>query len=250
MQELKPFIIFSHARSSSSRLVRTLQQHPQVHCAGEIFNDIAVYIQENDVLPIVGTTHEESRLPPHEFLWKFFQGAVAKTGKHTVGFKIFLPHVSQEVQEEWLRDTRIRKILLSRNNMLQASLSYELADHTQQYVRHPGQPYVKPQQFTVDTLKMHEWITESRQWLERCRRILRNTNQEYCECIYEDFSPTTTQEVFSFLGVPSMTDFKKYHTKMAEEDTYDCIENLNEVRAKLEGAQYGFLHEYIGEQVW
>jgi LPS sulfotransferase NodH len=250
MKELKPFIVFAHARSSSSRLIRTLQQHPEVHCAGEVFNEKALYVQETDVLPILGTTFADSTVSPDEFLWKFYEAAAEHEKKHVIGLKIFADHLPKDVQRQWLRDPHIQKIILSRKNILQASLSYELADHTKEYVRHPGTSLTKPSRFSVDTERMRQWMENQIAWLNECRSILQNSKQQYLECMYEDFSPRTTQEVFAYLGVSPITEFQRYHSKMAEKDTYDCIENLSEVLKELEGSEFGHLHEYVGEQAW
>lgn len=250
MQELQPFIIFTHARSSSSRLIRTLQQHPEVHCAGEIFNEKALYAQETDVLPTLGTTFANSDMNPDEFLWEFYKAAAAHEKKHIIGLKIFADHLPKDVQRQWLHDPRIQKIILSRKNMLQASLSYELADHTKEYAKHPGKTLTKPSRFTVNTKRMRQWMQNQISWLNECRSVLQNSGQKYFECTYEDFSPRTTQEIFTFLGVSPISEFQRYHSKMAEPETYACIDNLDEVLAEFEGPEFGYLHEYIGEQAW
>lgn len=247
---LQPFIIFCHARSSSSRLVRTLQQHPAIHCAGEIFNKKDNYANREYVLPLFGRTFYQSQWTPDEFLWKFFEKSAAHEHKSIIGFKIFAAHQPAEVQRRWILDRRIKKILLHRRNMLQASLSFQLAGQTKQYAKPPGKELGLPEPFTVDVKRMRNWILFNKTWVQECRELLHASKQQYYECTYEDFCPQTTREIFEYLGVTPIVEFERYHQKMARREHYNCIQNLDEVRTELEGPEFGFIDEFVGEQAW
>lgn len=249
---LQPFIIFAHARSSSTRLIKTLQQHPDIHCAGEIFNINSDHAQRNYILPLFGKTLFESKWTPDEFLWKFYNKSAACTGKRIVGFKIFCDHQPTDIQKRWVLDHRIKKILLFRRNMLQATLSKEIAAQTNQYqnLKHKGGELMLPQPFTANIQNMRKWILPNTAWLQECRELLRASGQEYYECAYEDFSPQITKEIFEYLGVEPISEFRRQHQKMAQREHYDRIQNLDEVRAVLEGPKFGYVDEQIGEQAW
>jgi len=249
-EALQPFIIFCHARSSSSRLIRTLQQHPKIHCAGEIFNKKGDWAQTNYVIPLFGKAQYESDLSPDEFLWEFYKKAAKHDNKAIVGFKIFIDHQPANLQRKWILDRRIKKILLSRRNMLQAGLSFQLASQTKQYAKRPGKDVELPQPFEVNVKHMRNWIERNNEWLQECRELLRASRQEYYECAYEDFNPQVTKEIFEYLGVNPISEFQRYHEKMAQREHYNRIQNLDEVRAAFEGAEFGFVDELIGEQVW
>ncbi|MDX1535954.1 MAG: hypothetical protein R3346_04315 [Candidatus Spechtbacterales bacterium] len=248
------FIILTHERSGSNALVRILNQHPKLNVMVEPFNEDRIkwkkgnknYKQEisslEDIDPVLSEIHETHN-----------------------GFKTLMYQLPQEYYE-YILDKEDKIILLHRKNLLQATVSAEIAKQTGVW------DFTKDSGAKKDTKKILSDMKEKKfkpldmghirkavEFLSNStlhyKNLLRKSNKSFLDILYEDlFSPLPQkrrgmiEKIFDFLDVeiPS-NNMQKIESivspdrKMNNKKTYELFVNTYEIEAELGGEKYGHL---------
>jgi LPS sulfotransferase NodH len=138
-----PFVIFGYQRTGSNLLCSYLGCHPKVAMHYELFNDKAVYAHNGELH--TGEDVKNRDVDPAAFLARMFsvdsRAEVLGGGRpHCVGFKVFPEHIcrskaSRELFEQLLSDTRVKKIILKRENRTSVCASALRASVTGHYIK-------------------------------------------------------------------------------------------------------------------
>lgn|GEM_PF-914351 len=227
---MKKFVIFGHPRSGSNYLCSLLDSHPHIICHYEVFHDQKIIHSFKKNLPF---TMEERDSAPIEFINKIFEG---DSERQAVGFKIFR-HQSPETQKKLLNDRSIKKILLSRKNIIQTYVSLLIARKTIRYVEAKNSPEQARIKVTVDAdelLKFNEFYNA---YLSNLKLKLEETNQEYMQIYYEDlFEPSTIDSVFRFLNVEKGEyTLEAWTRKQNPAALKDKVSNIEALKQELRG---------------
>lgn len=127
-----PFVIYTHARSGSSLLVRLLASHPNVVCFGELFVNGRIGFGYDGFANDDQTLLEFRKSNPVKFLSEYVFTSY-KSNVDAVGFKLFPEQVDSNFPavKEWLAINRWLKIIvLNRSDYLAALASRKLAAET------------------------------------------------------------------------------------------------------------------------
>lgn len=236
---IRPFTIFSHARSGSTNLCRVLTQHSKIHCDQEIFNMYSVWTQRDFALGY--NMNPLSYENPGEMLKKFFQYTWEDKKKPIIGFKIFCNHLPRHLQKQWLLEPNNKIILLSRKNMLAAALSCRIAIRTKVYNIKHGETLTIDDPFTIPIHEVRSCIESNKQWLKELRALLTSHGKPFYECTYENYGPEEIAGICEFLGCEPMETYTDFFTKITQPHHYRKIENLSEIIEAFPHENTGFL---------
>lgn len=147
------FVIVASPRTGSSHLTKLLGQQDDILCNGEIFHRKKVYVhwpKADKPGEILAELAELRARDPRAFLDRIY---ARDYGRAHVGFKIFSGH-SDDILEQLIRDTTVRKIVLFRRNILASYSSSLIAQKTGKHSLRSlptDQPVVKfnPKRFTA-----------------------------------------------------------------------------------------------------
>jgi LPS sulfotransferase NodH len=118
------FVVFSQARSGSSLLVETLNNHYDIYCHGEIFHEITEWHIRKEYVAAFGLPDCQSSQV--DFCYSVLSFA---NGRQAVGFKMWLDQ-APDPGLVLLKDENIKKIILIRENRLAQFSSAVLARET------------------------------------------------------------------------------------------------------------------------
>jgi len=118
------FVVFSQARSGTSLLVETLNNHHDIYCHGEIFHDVTEWHIRREYIAEFGLLDRQSS--QIEFCYSVLSFT---NGRAAVGFKMWLDQ-APDAGAVLLRDKNVKKIILTRENRLAQFSSGELARET------------------------------------------------------------------------------------------------------------------------
>ena len=106
------FVVFSQARSGTSLLVETLNNHYNIYCHGEIFHEITEWHIRPEYIAAFGLPDRQSKQV--EFCYSVLSFS---NGTAAVGFKMWLDQ-ALDAGLVLLKDANVRKIVLARENRL------------------------------------------------------------------------------------------------------------------------------------
>jgi len=118
------FVVFSQARSGTSLLVETLNNHCDIYCHGEIFHEVTEWHIRREYIAAHGLPNRQSSQT--EFCYSVLSFT---NGKAAVGFKMWL-NQAPEAGLALLGDKNIKKVILDRENRLAQFSSIILAKET------------------------------------------------------------------------------------------------------------------------
>jgi LPS sulfotransferase NodH len=229
-----PFAVLASQRTGSNALLGDLQRHPQIQVHNEIFNERYVFGREL----AQSTTARDAE--PGAFLHAALR---AHSEAHlAVGFKLFPEHIRRSdahhvLFERMLADTRVRKVVLKRENRLAVCTSMLRASTTGAYTfknYDAVRVVISPSdlQRTIDTYDgYYAWLDE------------RLVGQTVCRLSYEalDAAPDDAlAEVYKFLGVPppsAQLARKTCLTRQSTSSLRDAIANFDELEAVFAGTE-------------
>jgi LPS sulfotransferase NodH len=238
------FIVFTTPRTGSTLLVKSLDTHPEIFCAGEIF--------------LLGGTsfHRECsfrfwKLPlpkkmiyvlnfPNmwmnlkSFLNRFF---TAKNGEQAKGFKLmhfqtaYLPGMI-----DYIKNNDVKVILLLRENLLKNTLSDLRARQTGVY-HNSGKGAEKLPRFRVDLELLGKKMAEINDINKQLEQATASMNR--LKVAYEDFDnwDATISKILNFLNVKDipLTPVSK---KLNPDKLEDMMENYDEMKNWLQQKNY------------
>jgi LPS sulfotransferase NodH len=118
------FVVFSQARSGTSLLVETLNNHHDVYCHGEIFHEVTEWHIRKEYIEAFGLPDRQSSQV------EFCYSVLSFTNwRSAVGFKMWLDQ-APSAGLVLLKDKDIKKIILNRENRLAQFSSAMLAKKT------------------------------------------------------------------------------------------------------------------------
>lgn len=230
------FILFCHPRCGSSNLCRILSQHEDIHCASEIFNVGNINMQRY-LAATLGM--KPTCLENHEtMLQDFFFRCHAHEKKSVIGLKILDYQVPEYLQKGWLLQPEHKVILLSRQNMLAAALSIQIAWRTGIYNIRPNEELVLRRPFRVRKEDIEHWMRSQREWLQELRSLLLEHGKPFFECTYEQLGKSTIAELCQFLGCSPLEEYENYFSKITQPHHYEYIENLSEILDAFSSEEY------------
>lgn len=237
---LVKFVLVSVARTGSNYIVGMLNKHPQVLCHYEIANPSYVIgpMAHQDIL--TGGLRQND---PDEFLNVAFS---APKKEKAVGFKIFGGDV-EHIVNRVMKDSSVRKIILSRKNRLASFSSMKIAEKTGQWGVRPGEDILKTKVHFCKE-EFFDYLTKLEDFYENLRVDLNARNQEFLEVFYENLKgERQNQDIFNFLGVDMPCDFvfdsKKQNGHNIIErfenqnDAIDCLRQLGKLDWNYEGIE-------------
>ena len=249
------FVVLSWKRSGSNLLCGILHHHPEITMHNELFNPIDIFTYYPKIL--LRDTEPERwtvlgrDLWPEAFLDHIWSGSYAdgtKINKNSkaVGFKSFPDHwmdVQNEStwQEHILDDSRIRKVILMREDELAVYVSMKRAEKTGHYMT---LPYPKKLKLHIDPADFQTFVNNYRDTFRRKYKSpmeRRDTFRVSYEQILDEvqFEKQVLPLLWEFLGVDPSQPLKKLRetTKQADpmELMSDIIENYDEL-------EFGFRH--------
>ncbi len=122
---MQKFVIVCGGRTGSNLLCGILAQHPDVACHYEVFSPRAIYLGQNRVFDTEAALAARDADPV-----SFIEGLYADAGKHhALGFKLLANHDAMAL-DHCLTAPDVRKIVLSRENLLAQYSSQRIADET------------------------------------------------------------------------------------------------------------------------
>ncbi len=228
------FAIVFLPRTGSNLLAGMLDSHPDVLCHHEIFNPDAVHraLSYKDTPLSFGTVAERDA-DPFAFLSRVLGFA---DGHSAVGFKIG-PIQNYLVLLSVLLCRRVRKIVLTRRNQLQAYTSTIIATQTRIWSQHEhssrprqgGNPKV-----TVDVHDLRRFVRKRQAFEAAVLAILRITAQDFLRIDYDDIAnPAVLRGVLKFVGVRSDITLTARTLKQNPATLRDRIENYDEIASAL-----------------
>jgi LPS sulfotransferase NodH len=249
MAEPVRYLLTCPARTGSTMLTWYLQSHPDVCAHGEVLaprGPLAFYGVNYRVDPPVELVLLRRRdRDPVGFLREFVWQA---GDRRAVGFKgkyeeLLLPQYAQ-VLDEIRRDTGIRVLHLTRENLLERYLSQYLALHV--YGVYNVARGGKPPEDALVRLSPEECEEDFRRTEERqasFRAMLRD--HQVLEVSYEELvgdGEATLARVQEFLGVEQRT-LETRSVKLRSGPVREVVENYDELASHFRGTPYGAFFE-------
>jgi LPS sulfotransferase NodH len=246
METVTRFILLSRQRSGSTVIVRSLDVHPEIFCAGEIFHPGKKIHHKEMQFPFLRIIRagRYSRylnfplgiLKTSDFLETFYMRTLV--GKvRCSGFKLMLNQIKLfPLTKVWLNNREIKKIVLVRENVLDILISDLRAKVS-------GVSHLN----NGDVMSARKVALEIRGLKKRLKRIEKDNSKlyEYANredallVKYGDLSDwnTSMRLIFDYLGVESL-EIPAALAKRSANSMSDNISNFEEVVTELQGSEY------------
>ncbi len=233
------FVIFTTQRSGSTVLTRTLDEHPEIFCAGELFHEtkdihhpewhfsFLNFSEKNKTLrkidKIINYPNLRLRSIPH--IKKFYNAADAT--EKARGFKLMFSHIrTAPYIWKFLQDENVKVIVLIRKNIFKTALSRFRKTETR--VPHTNQTTEAGTTFHVSAQQLLKQL----HYLEKVNKQLLKFSEEMERIIiyYEDFEhwDNILQNIYKFLEVKAV-ELKPVLNKVSAKDWRDEVENYDEI---------------------
>lgn len=245
---MERFIIFTTQRSGSTVLTRTLDEHPEIFCAGEIFHEINdihhpewhfpswALSEKNKTLrkfdKVINYPNLRFRALPH--IKKFY--AAAEPGEKARGFKLMVSHMrTMPFVWEYLKQENVKVIVLIRKNIFKTALSRLRKDETRL-------PHLAGGQIENKSIRIApEKLLKQLNFLENVNRQLLNYSEGMDRIViyYEDFAQWDAMlyKVFDFLKVSPLT-LQPVLTRLSHKDWREEVKNYQEIEKLMAEHNY------------
>lgn len=246
------FVIFTTPRTGSTLLIKSLDTHPEIMCAGEIFFFRGAAFHNEHRYPFIRVPLIGAKLNyvvNYPFIWlklpgflhRFFNGN--KKGEKARGFKLmhyqtyYTPGILSYLKRE-----KVKVIVLIRKNILRNTLSDLRARSTGVYHNTGDTAARSIPRFRVNLDELARKMKEIEKFNHQLEKDSATLNRRII--YYEDFEQwdATISGVLGFLGVSDMP-LKAAAKKLNPEKLEDMIENHEEVRTWLRNNGYGAFAE-------
>lgn len=236
------FQILSYPRTGSTLLNDILNRHSDIKSWGEIFHANIIAKNPDSIIGRYGLHDRYYRVI--DFLEKFYNSMDSKC----VGYKYILGTWNWTVHniknsefgfpEEIISDKTIKRIVLSRKNILQAVVSYQIASKNNEWVVTEGNiPADINFEIPVDVVRFYIdlFLEKHDAWV----KYLTDNGHDVYYLAYEDISLKTVNEILDFLECDNIDEIKTSLTKINTPDRYDQILNKDELNNTFK--EYGKL---------
>jgi LPS sulfotransferase NodH len=231
---MQKFVIVGMPRVGSNFIVGMLNRHPDILCHYELANPSSV------IGPMAASyvlTQNFRDSDPMGFVSAAFE---VGSSKKAVGFKIFGGDVSV-ICEYVLKESQIKKILISRPNILAAFSSQKIAIETGIWGARTKDD-LSSITVAFDISEFEHYRTYAEGFFNGVRKELAQTGQDHLEIFY-DFLHSSDQKssIYSFLGVdiPAQSGFDSL--KQNSPRLLDRFSNPQEVASYIAD---------IGKEAW
>lgn len=227
-QDVKPFVMFFLGRSGSTYIIETLNKHPEIRAAKEIFS----YLKQKG----------EDGQAQLQWMQHFFQ--LYRQGPYqAVGFKTKIKDVlDPDGLAQALQEIGANIILLRRKNsikhMVSVFNSVRLNEATGNWNLYRPHDRLTPVHIDVDTFK--SWLPDAEAERQHLENYVRQLQLPTYDLYYEDLllnEQKTFESISEFLGVeykPVSGDCIK-HTS---DDLRQAVANFDELRSAYLGTSY------------
>jgi len=241
------FVVFTTPRTGSSLLIKTLDTHPEIFCAGELFffkGDIyhTEYRYPFWKFPVGNKVNYLINYPKifltlNSFLNKFYEEN-SKASIEAKGFKLmhFQTYYTPGIFN-YIKKNNIKVIVLIRKNVLRNTLSDLRARSTKVYHNNGNTATVTMPTFRVDVHELAEKMQQIEGFNKQLERSTINLNRKIV--YYEDFEnwEETIAGILNYLTVTDMP-LQPASRKLNPDKLGDMIENYAEVSRWLSENNY------------
>jgi LPS sulfotransferase NodH len=238
-----PFVIFGFQRTGSNLLCSYLGNHPQVAMHYELFNDKAVYAHDGQ--HTTGADIKDRDSDPASFLTKMLtvekRSEPLGGGQPTcVGFKVFPEHIcrskaSRCLFENLLSDTRVRKIVLRRENRLAVCVSALRSSVTGEYIK----KNLDDVKVKIAPHELQTFIDHYDNYYNYIGERLAGQHGTWLDVTYEDLvrDPSkTTRRIYKLLSVPAAAPASPIR-KQTTTGLRNAVDNFDELRDAFAGTE-------------
>jgi len=243
------FAVISYQRTGSTFFVSMLNGIDGVVCHSELFNrglkTFGDCVFDPKLLPELNFFEKLTGRTKAEKLFRFkkrdplgFLNHVYSYRDAATGFKIF-PGQDDSVFNHILEERSIRKIILTRNNLLRSYVSRTIAHKTGIWGRHKGEE-ASLEKVSVDTERFLEYARRIKDRFGAIEAGLEAANQRYLKCTYEQITESyPAREICTFLDIPVPGTVPEISwIRQNPFALSDMIENYSEVKNALEGTEF------------
>lgn len=251
-----PFVVFTTPRSGSGWLIDTLSSHPEVVAYAELFHlerrtapgygasDMPYFDVYLDSVP--RWARRARVFHRVAFLRRVWAG---RPGVRAVGFKLMYDQAQRHRGLLTLLSLRrARAVHLTRANLLEALISWQVARETGVYhVRRGEAPPRTP--VSLDAERLHAQLEQDELAVSGARRRLERVRLPRLEVAYDELvarREETLERVLRFIGVePDVDLLDSQLVPTSPHSHLDLVENADEVRVALRGTRFEWM---LGER--
>ncbi len=245
---IQKFVIITLPRSGSTVLVKSLDTHPQIFCAGELFYFPGnIYHTEcqfpfwrlrflpNKINYLINIPRVLVRL--NKFMDDFYLPK-SKTGVKAIGFKMMYQHILYMPGiMHYLEKNRVKVILLTRKDILRNVLSDMKARESGIYHNESGNQQPMSKKFHVNLQALNEKIKETQMWANKLEVVAKNLetlNIDYADLENWD---SIMEKIQTFLGV-EYRQLTQASRRLNPTALHDMVENFEELKNWAEQSGY------------
>ncbi|MFT4662281.1 MAG: LPS sulfotransferase NodH [Patiriisocius sp.] len=232
------FIIFSSQRSGSSYLMRALDNHPEVLCAGGVFRKSK---SKRLKYPELSFNYAEKKknkffsVLPKYFVKKHMEALYSFSEKEIRGFKLMTNHAEDLPSVLTVaKSMEVKAIVLKRKNIVRQAISLTIAQNAGLWIK-PKKGSGMNYQIQIDIQRLVKNI----KYFQRSKTLLENSEFAtdplviYFEDLVGDNSAEVIEKVYSYLGVQEKHQSKVEEIKKSKFSLEERIQNYSEVIALL-----------------
>lgn len=244
---MRKFVVAGIQRSGTTFVTTSLDSHPGILCAGELFKmqrpKGAVEVQDSGYRNYLESKFRlrlADRILRGRTVRAFLDGFFARAGLDAIGFKLmnnqtYRGHFPMVVP--YLIERQVSVIHVVRKNIFKTHLSRLLAQHRR--IFHATQ---RPAMLPRITVPVDDLMRKLSRIEEQGKRLkgLFDGHVPYLAYTYEDFvsdPQAAGGRMQAFLDVPLMA-LRSPLVKIGSDDLSEIVDNLDEVRCCLKGTAY------------
>jgi hypothetical protein len=217
-----------------------LNSHPEIICHHEVFHPNAIYyaLDHRDGDIDIGSIEERER-QPEQFISRLWQ---QNFGCIAVGFKI-MPGHNPKAFELLIDDKNIKKIVLTRRNLLKAYVSSRIARQTRVWSNLKDKNRTEEsQKIAIEIDNLFSWLQAKEDYYQSLFQKLNDSNQSFVEVTYEDLVGSNSEAIklklMEFVDVSvDLSLLQIAHQKQNSNNLADLIANFAELKSQLYGTE-------------
>lgn len=231
------FVIFTSGRSGSNFFLSVINQHPDIYCFSELFHPERIWIGEDCDSAFM---QKPIAFRVREFFPRLFMEGVWQScqSKVCTGFKYIWFHTPR-IRETVFLNPRVKKVLLTRRNILRTEVSRQIADKTNEWIKFDDTTKCNRIQFDLHQFWRHYEKTNDQ--IGKLKSALEERGQDHLEVFFEELTgenrDAVLRELCNYLGVRQW-EFKFSDVKIKRQNPFtlqELLVNYEEVDKALSG---------------
>lgn len=231
------FVVFTSGRSGSNFFLSVINQHPDIYCFSELFHPERIWIGEDCESAFL---HKPVAFRLREFFPRLFMVGVWRSSRSKVctGFKYIWFHTPR-IRETVLLNPRVKKVLLTRRNILRTEVSRQIADKTNEWIKFDDTTQCNRIQF--DLVQFWRHFEKTNGQIGKLKESLLERGQDHLEIFFEELTnesrDSVLKEFCDYLGVKQW-EFKFADVKIKRQNPFtlrELLVNFEEVERGLTG---------------